>query len=358
VFNLATDADDPVLVFTTTWLRALAPHFESIDVVTMRKGRLDLPTNVTVHSLGKEEGRSEPVRALIFYGSLLRLTAHRRYAVCFAHQAPLFSVMAAPVLKARGIPTVMWYAHGSTPTILRVAEKVVDQVVTSSPEGFRLSSSKVTVVGQGVDTSFYVPNRHRQRATPPFTLVCAGRIAPVKGLELLVAAVEILAGRLGQDALHVCLIGPILPQDRAYADELRADIARRRLDQIVELVGSLTIEDLLREYQAADLLVNTSRTGSLDKVVLEAMSCCTPVVSSNPPYERILATVDRRLFVRRATAEAIAEACETVLRMPPEMRLQLGTALRCVVVEDHSLERLANLLVNEVFARHMTPGGG
>ena len=53
VFNLATDVDDPILGFTTHWIRALARRVEAVQVITMRAGRLDLPNNVRVDSVGK-----------------------------------------------------------------------------------------------------------------------------------------------------------------------------------------------------------------------------------------------------------------------------------------------------------------
>ncbi|MBL8145083.1 MAG: hypothetical protein JNL34_01745, partial [Anaerolineae bacterium] len=62
VFNLATDADDPVLGFTTVWVNRLAAHYEAVDVITMRVGRLDVAGNVHVWSVGKERGWSEPRR--------------------------------------------------------------------------------------------------------------------------------------------------------------------------------------------------------------------------------------------------------------------------------------------------------
>src|SRR2546428_2863676 len=36
LFNLATDSDDPILGFTTRWIKALAKHVERIHVITMR----------------------------------------------------------------------------------------------------------------------------------------------------------------------------------------------------------------------------------------------------------------------------------------------------------------------------------
>ena len=39
LFNLATDADDPALGFTTGWINALATHGANVHVITMRAGR-------------------------------------------------------------------------------------------------------------------------------------------------------------------------------------------------------------------------------------------------------------------------------------------------------------------------------
>ena len=73
LFNLATDADDPLLGFTTRWIGALAERVEFIHVITMRVGRLEMPANVRVYSVGKEKGYSEPRRA------------HRVLPVAFSH---------------------------------------------------------------------------------------------------------------------------------------------------------------------------------------------------------------------------------------------------------------------------------
>ena len=68
-FNLVTDFDDPVLGFTTSWIRDIAKLVESIQVITMRKGRMNLPKNVRITSVGKERGFTEPRRAFEFLSS-------------------------------------------------------------------------------------------------------------------------------------------------------------------------------------------------------------------------------------------------------------------------------------------------
>ena len=93
LFNLATDADDPILGFATRWIGALAERVEFIHVITMRVGRLDVPANVRVYSVGKEKGYSEPRRVIEFYRLLFRILREDRIDACFSHMIPIFTVL-------------------------------------------------------------------------------------------------------------------------------------------------------------------------------------------------------------------------------------------------------------------------
>ena len=346
VFNLATDADDPVLGFTTAWIEALAARSESVDVVTMRAGRFDAPPNVEVHSVGKEKGWSEPRRALRFYRVLGSLVRRRRYDVCFAHMMPLFAVLGAPVLKAARVPIVLWYAHGSTSRMLRLAERVSDVVVTSTPEGFRIPSSKVRVVGQGIDTRTFRPGEGDRRGDR-FVVSSVGRLSPVKRLDLLVDALALARDEIGAGSLVVRIVGPLVAP-AGYLDDLRRRIHAAGLDPMTEIVGRLDRPALVDEYRRADVLVNVSETGSLDKTGLEAMACGVPVIASNPAYSALLADVDTRLVVEH-TPHAVARALIELRGLPIEERARLGERARAVVVDRHDLDRVADLLVTEVF---------
>src|SRR5437016_13858174 len=113
LFNLATDSEDPVLGFTTHWIRAIAKQVKFIRVITMRAGRVEVPENVRVYSVGKEKGYSEPRRLIEFYKILARILREERVDVCFSHMIPIFSVLASPMLRVKRIPIVTWYAHAN-----------------------------------------------------------------------------------------------------------------------------------------------------------------------------------------------------------------------------------------------------
>jgi hypothetical protein len=157
-FNLATDVDDPILGFTTGWIQALAARVECIHVITMRAGRVEVPRNVRVHSVGKEKGYSEPRRAVMFYRQLFRILREERIDVCFSPMMPLFIILAAPVLMRKRIPIVTWYAHPSLTRTLKLAHRLSDYIVTSLPTAYPYKHDKLRVIGQGIDTDLFVPD--------------------------------------------------------------------------------------------------------------------------------------------------------------------------------------------------------
>ncbi len=341
LFNLMTDADDSNLGFTSDWINALAPHCVYIDVVTMQSGRLSLADNVRVYSVGKEKGYSEIRRLVEFYRILFRLLRERPYNVCFAHMMPLFAVLGAPLLKLWRIPLVLWYAHKSVSFKLRLAEKAAWRVVTASPESFRLPSHKMRVIGHGVDTDLFVP-AGQQTHQQLFQVISVGRLAPVKRLEVLIDAVELLRV---QPIFKLKIIGEAAPLDMDYAARLREQVRARNLENQVVFAGAVSHAQVVYEYQAANVMVNSSRTGSIDKALLEAMACGVPVITSNEAFQTLLSAWGDLLFIPPEASGKLADSLLRLQKMSPQERANLGNDLRQVVLREHSLGRLIQQLI-------------
>lgn len=347
LFNLATDADDPILGFATGWIAALAEQVEYIDAITMRSGKLEVPQNVRVYSVGKEKGYSEPRRAIEFYRLLGKLLFSQQYDACFAHMMPLFAVMAAPFLRLNKIPIVLWYAHKSVNPMLRLATFLVDRVVTSSQEGFRIPSSKVRVIGQGIDTDKFVPKEKEISPDIPFTILTVGRISPIKRLDLLIEAIALL--REKKPDLSVCLkiVGePARESDKCYEAELKQQVDSVGLQNHVVFTGSKSFRQVLPFYQQANCFVNLSETGSIDKAVLEAMSCEVPVVT-NLAFTRVLGADLAKTWVIDGDQSKLCDRLLLLADMSELERRQLGQKLRNIVVREHSLTGLCTKLVCE-----------
>lgn len=338
-FNLITDADAPVQGFATDWINALAPRCHSIDVLTMQAGRIAVADNVRVFSVGKEKGYGEARRAVEFYRLLTQLLWEGRCDACFAHIQALFAIMGAPLLKPRGIPITLWYAHKAVTPKLRLAEKLVDHIVTPSPESFRINSPKTHVIGHGIDTNTFVP---AELAGGTFTMITVSRIAPVKRLETIITAAHLLR-QTGSD-FRLRIVGNV--QDEAYAQRLRQQVIDCDLAGMVEFAGEVAHHRIAREYQQAHLMLNVSATGSIDKAVLEAMACGLPVITANEAFRVPLAAWSDQLLVPLDAPEELSAKIGGMMALSPAARRALGQELRAIVVRDHSLDRLVDRLMS------------
>jgi glycosyltransferase involved in cell wall biosynthesis len=304
---------------------------------------LAVASNVRVYSVGKEKGYGEARRGMVFYRLLFGLLLRHRYDAGFAHMMPLFAVMAAPLLKLWRIPITLWYTHKAVSAKLRLAEKWVDHIVTSSPEGFRLPSAKLRVIGHGIDTEVFVPAPLADSSSRPFSVITVGRIAPVKGLETLIETAQQLHNQ-GVDDIRMRIIGGAAPQDAAYSERLRQMVIDNDLQSVVTFAGPVSHDQVVSAYQIGDVLVNLSATGSQDKAVLEAMSCGLPVITSNEAFAALLAPWSDMLLVPPREPGKLAEQIRRLKAMPPDECRALGMRLRALVVEGHSLTRLAQRL--------------
>jgi glycosyltransferase involved in cell wall biosynthesis len=346
LFNLGTDADDAILGFTTTWINALAERCTRIVVITMYAGRLQVRSNVVVHSVGKERGYSELRRLFEFYRLLFISLRRERVDVCFAHMAPLFALLFAPIAKLRRIPIVLWYAHKSTPITLRLAHAVVDRCLASTPEGFRLPSRKVSFIGQGVDTTVFHPP-HPRPADYELMALSIGRFAPIKKLDELIEAVAQL--REAGVSLELRLTGgPLTPRDREYCSALRRQQSNLGLRDAVTFEGFASFQQIPSHYRRGGIFVSLSESGSLDKAIVESMaSGCIPICR-NDAFRGLAADHGFEQLVPGQGSREVAECLGRVIGLAQTEKDELRTELRSIVVREHSLERLAARIFNEM----------
>ena len=265
------DKDDPILGFMHRWIEEFSKHVESVEVICLKEGKHELPTNVKVYSLGKKQ------TTIIYDSGLLKRIGYgfrflyliwklrKNYDTVFVHMNPEYVVLAGWWWRVTNKKIGLWYTHKSVNLKLRVAEIFADTIFTASKESFRLPSKKLKVMGHGIDTNFFKPDPSVVRGNHALSV---GRLMKTKRHDLAI--------RTAKDAeLPLRIVGDGPERDRleAYAQELNAE---------VEFLGALTQEQLICEYHMACKLIHTSETGSLDKVVLEAAACGCPVDSTDP----------------------------------------------------------------------------
>jgi D-inositol-3-phosphate glycosyltransferase len=107
----------------------------------------------------------------------------------------------------------------------------------------------------------------------------AGRIQPLKGPDVALAAFALVAVRLPDCRLLVAG-GPSGPQGAEEMAFLRAGAVAAGLEERVLLRGPLPHHALAAAYRAADVVVVPSRSESFGLVAAEAQACGIPVVAS------------------------------------------------------------------------------
>ncbi len=272
------DAGDSDLGFFVRWVEEFARHTKRVEVICLYEGTHTLPANVRVHSLGKEKGRSSALTYAMRFKYLAWKLRHE-YDAVFVHMNPEYIVVAGPLWRLLHKRIALWYTHKSVNLQLRIATFLSNVVFTASKESFRLASSKVRVMGHGIDTNFFSPDESVARGN---WILSVGRLMPSKRHDLAIER-AVQEGR----ALRIAGEGP----ERAYLEAMAYD-----LHADVQFLGGLTQTQLRDEYRRAAYLIHTSETGSLDKVVLEALACglhirtndlaLKPLEAEGPEYVR------------------------------------------------------------------------
>lgn len=333
------DPADPVLGFVDGWVQALRGHYEHVDVIANEIR--DAPTHdgVTYTSLGKETGVGRIGRGVQYLRGLRRVIQVRRPEGVLVHMCPIYLDLGYPLVRLRGIPTVLWYAHPSITWDLRLATRLTDAVITSLPGAFPLESPKVHVIGQATVPRPPLPERSRNGEG--LRVVALGRTSPSKGFDGIIRAIGLLRER-GM-AVHLRVAGPsTTAEERAHRAVLQRLIEDLDLSDFVELGEGVPPAEVPSILGDADVLVNNMVAGSGDKVVFEAAANGLPVIVSNPSFAELLADLAVPLQVDVGADEQIAQRLAVLAGMPHTARRELGGALRDRVEAAHSTRTWAS----------------
>lgn len=337
VFTQKVDQSDPVLGFMVSWLRVLACQVERLEIICLEKGEYNLPSNTRVYSLGKERGKNKLKYLFNFYRYLWKLRSD--YDAVWVHMNQIYVILGWPVWSLFHRPIGFWYAHGSVSPSLKLAVRLVDLIFTSSASGFRLMSKKLNIIGQGIDTEQFNFNPDESRQSG--RLVSVGRLSPVKRQYELVKA---LSDSQNNSWRLEILGGPVTDIDSIYVDALIDLIAELNLSSQVILVGPVKHESLPDRLRQADLFVTMSRTGSLDKVVLEAMAAGVIPVVLGDTFKPVLGDYAETLsaFDEADWSAKVAQ----VLSWSAAEKLKARLYLRQQIVSHHSLLNLMTKIVS------------
>jgi glycosyltransferase involved in cell wall biosynthesis len=346
---------------TLALARALAELGTDVHVVTRpapgRPAREEWG-RVTVHRAGLARGG--PVASVAYVALAARAVAALGPRISVVHAHQLLSPASA-ALAARGLcgtPFVVTaHASGGVGDVASLARQgplgrarllalrrwAAAFVAVSGPIRDELAAAgippqRIRPIVNGVDTRRFAPaddaGRRRARralALPPVaTFVYAGRLAPEKGVDVLVDAWA--DARRGGAPGTLVLVGE---------GPERGALERRARDRgvlgAVRFAGAA--DDVAPWLRAADAFVLPSRQEGTSVALLEAMACGLPVVATAAGGTGDAAG-PAALLVAPGDAPALAAALRAIVA-EPDRAAALGRAARARAVERFGIEAVA-----------------
>lgn len=345
IITQIVDKNDDVLGAFHQWIKRFAEVFASVEVICLKKGAYDLPSNVRVHSLGKEEKRSRLQYLWRFYKYIFGL--RKDYDCVFVHMNSEYVTMGGLFWRLMGKTTLLWFAHKGGSWLRLMALWLGNGVVSVSKESFRGSdSSKFMAVGHGVDPDLFscpVPSRLPERKV----ILSVGRLSPIKEYDLLIDACKLLRDKYGRrDFVAQIVGGPLSDADVAYVAGIKERIAAAGLNDAFEFVGPVPNKDILPYLCSASVFIAMQRGGGAGKNFLESMSCGVPTLVCTPVFNDYLGEWRPYLFYEWGP-EDFAAKLDACLSLSLEDRARMGEALRSIVVEHHNLKKLVRRVKEE-----------
>lgn len=333
------DPADSNLGATRAKIAALARRVDEVVVLCDRGVEGVLPDNCRLRVFG---ARTRAQRARRYIGALVSELREPPLAVV-GHMVPLYTVVAAPFVRGRRVPLMLWYTHWKAHVVLRTAGLVCTHLLSLDVRSYPLRSRKVHGIGHGIDLSEFPCQPAHPSAGRSFRVMSLGRYTPPKKLDEMIEGVRIARTR-GHD-VRIDLYG-------TATSELQIEY-KRRLEQLVArddhrdwatVGGAIPRTELPPVYADADVVA--SDFISPDKIVLEACSSCRPVLASHEAFDTLFAELEPELAFERGRPETFADRIEALLALSDEDRHALGRELRERVGRQHSVETWADAILS------------
>lgn len=133
----------------------------------------------------------------------------------------------------------------------------------------RFQLNRKLIIGNPVDTKFFVPLVLKQQEVPKILFV--GRPTYSKGIDILIDSLRVL--RKKEYNFHLTVLEDTTYQSNSAYKSLLEELK-------VTILPYVRREDYLREIQNSSFMILPSRYESFSLVLAEAISCGTPVVST------------------------------------------------------------------------------
>lgn len=257
----------------------LSPYFRHVTVLT--GSSITSSTQKNLNVLDFEWNKNKRVLSLIrFLKKFMELTVKNSYEVVFCHMNPRYSLIISPITKIFRKKHFLWYAHTSNPISLRICNKFIDGVITSTPGSCPIKNSQVFSIGQCIDQEMFPPLNSSQKNITRFIHI--GRFDPSKNIDKIIDTIVNFKKEYPEITLTI-LGTPSKTESEKIAKYLKQTYFNEIQSGLLQFLPSVQRSKISATLENYDCFIH-SFYGSLDKSILEATFSFKPVVTINQEY--------------------------------------------------------------------------
>ncbi len=340
VVTQAVDTEDPVLGFFIAWLFEFAKRFDSLEVISLRKGKNALPDNVRIHSFGERVGSRQAAVSSQFGRKIryawrflwLAWKLRNEYDAVFVHMNQEYVLIAGWLWKLLGKKVYMWRNHYAGSLATDIAAAFCMKIFCTSKHSYTAKFGKTVFMPVGVDTARFAPDARIART--PRSILFLSRMAPSKRPDMLIEALALIA----EDGLDfsATFVGSPLPKDEPYYAALKERVRAHTLQDRILFKPGVPNSETPDLYRAHEIFVNASPSGMFDKTLFEAAASGCMVLAASADFAALA-----------GESAHFDSAAELAARLKASLGL-VPPALLAGVAARNSLETLAARLSQEL----------
>lgn len=329
---------DSTLGFFHRWIEEISKKFEKITVICLEKGEHQLPPQIKILSLGKEEGKSRLKYIINFYKYIWQ--ERRNYDAVFVHMNQEYVLLGGWFWWLWSKKVFMWRNHYAGSFLTHIARFFCKEVFYTSKFSYTARFKNAVMMPVGIDEDSLMVNIQIERI--PKSILFLGRLDPAKKPEILIKALGMVSKK-GLD-FSVSFVGGSSDPNSKYKEELINLAKTLNIQDKIVFVGPVPNTETFRFYRSHEIFVNCSRSGMFDKTILKACASGCLVLATSKDFESMAGS---EFSFPDDDYNELSNKLIEFLSMDSSEKSKLITKLQSII-RDHSLPILVEKLTEHI----------
>lgn len=349
------DKNSKVFGFMLRWVEEFAKRYDKVTLFCLYEGENDIEKrfpNVKLYTLGKSSQPSRWRYVLKF----LKYTWQFRneYDTIFVHQNKEYVLLSGLIWKILGKKVYLWSNHYMGNILTDIAGMFCNKVFYTSKFSYTAEFNNGVQMPVGVDvknfleSQYFVKYKNGELKKENGSILFLARLSPSKFPDIILKALGVLES-LGKTFTMRFVGDPDKDRFPNFEQEIKNISNNLKFKNKVEFVGGVLSSETTKYYLESQIYINIAKSGMLDKTIFEAVLCdCLPLTTSVDFNDMVGPLVGDKLKVEQNSQTSLEDKLQWALDLSNEERLEMVGKIKNYVLQNHTLEILANRLKLEL----------